>query len=50
MPYIIQIWNFPTYSTNTRIKRFMKIRPVEAELLHADEWKDRRDEASSHIS
>jgi len=27
----------------------MKIRPVEAELLHADEWKDRRDEASSHI-
>jgi hypothetical protein len=29
---------------------FMKIRPVEAELLDAEEWKDRRDEGSGHIS
>jgi hypothetical protein len=28
---------------------FMKIRPVEAEVFHADEWMDRRDEASGHI-
>jgi hypothetical protein len=47
---MIEIWNFPTYSKNIRISSFMKIRLVEAELLHADEWRDRRDEASSHIS
>ena len=47
---IIYIWNFPTYSTNARISSVMKIGPVEVELLHAEELKDRREEDSSHIS
>jgi hypothetical protein len=28
----------------------MKIRPVGAELLHADRWTDRHDEAKSRLS
>ena len=28
----------------------MKIHPVGAELFHADEWKDRHDEANSRFS
>jgi len=28
----------------------MKICPIGAELLHADGWTDRRDEANSHFS
>jgi hypothetical protein len=39
---------------NPQISNFMKIRPVGAELYHADGWRDgrtdRHDEASSHPS
>ena len=32
------------------MSNFMKIRPVGAELFHADRQTDGRDEANSHIS
>jgi len=35
---------------NTQISNFMKIRPVAAELFHADERKYRHDEANSRLS
>jgi hypothetical protein len=35
---------------NTQISNFMKIRPVEAELFHADGQTGRRDEANSRFS
>jgi len=34
---------------NTEIQNFMKICPVGAELLHADAWTDRFDEANSRF-
>jgi len=30
---------------NNQIRNFMKIRPVGAELFHADRWTDRHNEA-----
>jgi hypothetical protein len=42
------------FSKNTQISDFMKIRPVEAELFHADRWSDgwtdRHDVSNSHFS
>ena len=38
------------FSKNTRISNFMKIRPVGAELFHADGQTNRHDEANSPIS
>jgi len=42
------------FSTDFRkilqISNFMKIRPVGAELFHADRQTDRHDEANSHLS
>ena len=35
---------------NTQISYFMKIRPVGAELRHADRRTDRHDEANSRLS
>ena len=37
-------------SKNNQILNIMKIRPVEAELLHADGRTDRRGEVSSRFS
>jgi hypothetical protein len=31
------------FSKNIEIPNFIKMRPVEAELLHADRWTDRHD-------
>jgi len=36
-----------SFSKNTQISNFMKIRPVGAELFHADRWTDRHGEANS---
>ena len=33
-------WIFDRFSKNTQISNFMKIRPVRAELFHADGWTD----------
>jgi len=44
---------FDTFSKNTQISNFMKIRPVGAELFQADRGTngelDRHDEANSHF-
>ena len=44
--------NFFDRSENMQIKNFMKIRPVGADMLHADKQTDRKtdkhDEANSH--
>ena len=37
------------FSENTQISNFMKIRPVEAELFHANGQMDRHDEANSRF-
>jgi len=36
-------------SKNTQISHFMNIRPLGAQLFHADRWTDRHDEANSHF-
>jgi hypothetical protein len=38
------------FEKKTQISNFMKIRPVEAELLHADGRTDRHEEADSPFS
>ena len=38
------------FSKNTPISNFMKIRPVGAELFHADGQTDRHDEANNRFS
>jgi hypothetical protein len=38
------------FSKNLQISNFLKIRPVEAEVFHADRQTERHDEANSHIS
>ena len=40
---------FEKFKKNTQISNFMKIRPMEAELFHADGRKDRHDEANSRF-
>ena len=37
------------FSKDTQISSFMEIRPVGAELFHAERPTDRRDEAKSHF-
>jgi hypothetical protein len=39
-----------TFSKNTQISNFINIRPVGAELFHADRRTDRHDEANSRFS
>jgi hypothetical protein len=38
------------FSENSQIPNFMKIRPVEAQLFHADGRTDRHDEANTRYS
>ena len=38
------------FRKNPQIPNFMKIRPVGAELFHADGWTDRHDEANKRFS
>ena len=38
------------FRKNTQISNFMKIRPVGAELFHADRRKDKYDKANSRFS
>jgi hypothetical protein len=38
------------FSKNAQKYNLVKIRPVEAELLHADERPDRKDETNSRLS
>ena len=46
-----ETWIFSkVFSKNTQISNFMKIRPVGAELFHADVQKDRYEEANSGFS
>jgi hypothetical protein len=40
---------FLTFSKNTQISNFMKVDPVQAELLHAEGWTGRHYEANSHL-
>jgi len=40
---------FESFSKNTQISKFMKIRVVGAELFHADKRKDGHDEANSRF-
>ena len=42
--------SFNKFSKNTEIQNFMKIRPVGAELFHADGRTNRHDEAQSRFS
>jgi len=52
--YIGRHTKYPLFSTdfskNTQMSNFMKIRPVGAELFHADGWMDRHEEANSRFS
>jgi hypothetical protein len=41
---------FYTFSKNTQISNFTKIRSLTAELFHADERTDRQDEANGLFS
>jgi hypothetical protein len=41
---------FEGFSKGLQISNFMKIRPVGAELFHADSWTDSHDEANSRFS
>ena len=47
---LIYQWKCVTFSKNTRISNFMKIRPVGTELFHEDGRTDRHDEANSRLS
>jgi hypothetical protein len=50
-PILMKLEFFSTiFRKNTQIINFMKIRPVEAELFHADGCMDRHDRANSRIS
>jgi len=46
---LIKIELFGQILKNPQISNFMKIRPVGAELLHADGRTDRHDEANSRF-
>ena len=51
LSYFKEILNFlDGFSTNTQIINLMKIRPVGAEMLHADRRPDIHDNANSRIS
>jgi len=52
IPVILE-WNFNflnSFFLKTQIWNLMKIRPVGAELFHADRWKDRHDEINYRFS
>jgi hypothetical protein len=44
-----ETWIFSIVFENIQILNFMKIRPVEAELFHADELEDRRTDMTNLI-
>jgi hypothetical protein len=46
---LIKLNTVARFSINSQISNFMEIRPVGAELFHADRRKDRHGETSSYF-